>query len=99
MYVGLGRGGTWLEVTVKVAVLVDVGQAAQYLEGPFAHLALRHQLRLLLHQLIQIAVLPQPRQSTSFISHALPFFVLAIFVYRPAPCSPSAGTHCNPDTT
>ena len=54
------REGTWLEVTVKVAVLVDVGEAAQDLEGPFAHLALRHQLRLLLHQLIQVAVLPQP---------------------------------------
>ena len=55
-----GEECTWLEVAVEVAMLVDVGEAAKDLEGPFADLGLRHQLRLLLHQLVQVAVLPQP---------------------------------------
>lgn len=45
---------------MEVAVLVDVCEAAQDLEAPLAHARLRHQLPLLLHQLVQVAVLQQP---------------------------------------
>ena len=45
---------------MEVAVLVDVCEAAQDLKAPLAHARLRHQLPLLLHQLVQVAVLQQP---------------------------------------
>ena len=47
----------WLEVAVKVAVRVDVRQAAQDLRSPAAHLRLAQVPRLRLHELVQVALL------------------------------------------
>ncbi len=45
---------------MEVAVLVDVREALQDLEAPCAHPRLRDQLPLLLHQLVQVALLRRP---------------------------------------
>ncbi len=50
-------GGTWLHVSVKVAMLVYVCKSLQDLMAPASDAGFWHQLGPVLHQLIQVAIL------------------------------------------
>ena len=49
--------GTWLEVAVEVALLVDEGQALKDGRAPLPHELLWQQPLAALHQLVQVALL------------------------------------------
>lgn len=57
--------GTWLDISVKVAMLVHIRQPLKYLVDDASYSSFRQRLRPILDQLVQVAVLPTSILSVS----------------------------------